>query len=86
MDISTLLHADSIVAVLGLVGILAILFAETGLLIGLVSSHLGLAAEGGTRAVGSATVRAVVNVTVGVLVLDYLVGEVFRRGWPPPPF
>ena len=57
-----------------------------GLLIGLVSSHLGLAAEGGTRAVGSATVRAVVNVTVGLLVLDYLVGEVFRRGWPPPPF
>lgn len=57
-----------------------------GLLIGVVASRLGLATEGGTRAVGGATVRSVVKVTVGVLVSDYLVGEVFRRLWPPPPF
>ena len=57
-----------------------------GLLIGTASSRLGLAAEGGTRAVGSATVRSVVIVTVGVLVTDYLVSEAFRRFWPPPPF
>ena len=35
MDISTLFDAHSIVADLGLIGILAIIFAETGLLIGL---------------------------------------------------
>lgn len=57
-----------------------------GLLVALVASYLGLRTEGGTRAVGSSTVRAVVLVTVGVLICDYLVGEVFRRLWPPPPF
>jgi phospholipid/cholesterol/gamma-HCH transport system permease protein len=57
-----------------------------GLLIGVVASHLGLGTEGGTRAVGGSTVRSVVAVTVGILVLDYLVGELFRRTWPPPPF
>ncbi len=57
-----------------------------GLLIGVAASYLGLSAEGGTRAVGSATVRSVVVVTVGVLVSDYVLGEVFRRAWPPPPF
>jgi phospholipid/cholesterol/gamma-HCH transport system permease protein len=57
-----------------------------GLLIGVAASYLGLSAEGGTRAVGGATVRSVVVVTVGVLILDYIVGEFFRRVWPPPPF
>lgn len=57
-----------------------------GLLIGLVSSYRGLRAEGGTRAVGASTVRAVVVVTVGVLISDYLVGEFFRKIWPPPPW
>jgi phospholipid/cholesterol/gamma-HCH transport system permease protein len=57
-----------------------------GLLIGIVSSYRGLHAEGGTRAVGSSTVRAVVVVTVGILVTDYLVGEAFRHVWPPPPW
>lgn len=57
-----------------------------GLLIGLVSSFLGLRAEGGTRAVGQAAVQAVVIVTVGVLFTDYVVGEFFRKVWPPPPW
>ena len=57
-----------------------------GTLIGLVSCHLGLRTEGGTRAVGSATVQAVVLVTVGVLFVDYAVGELFRKMWPPPPW
>lgn len=57
-----------------------------GLLIGLVSTFLGLQAEGGTRSVGTATVQAVVVVTVGVLFVDYSVGEIFRRVWPPPPW
>lgn len=57
-----------------------------GLHIGLISSYLGLRAEGGTRAVGTATVQAVVLVTVGVLAYDYLVGELFRKVWPPPPW
>lgn len=57
-----------------------------GMLIGTMASYLGLSAEGGTRAVGSATVRTVVIVTVSVLVADYLVSETFRRFWPPPPF
>jgi phospholipid/cholesterol/gamma-HCH transport system permease protein len=56
-----------------------------GLVIGIVSSHLGLKAEGGTRAVGSATVRSVVIITVGVLITDYIVGTLFLRFWPPPP-
>lgn len=60
--------------------------AAFGLLIGLVSSFLGLRAEGGTRAVGEAAVKAVVAVTVGVLFTDYMVGEVFRKIWPPPPW
>jgi len=57
-----------------------------GLLIGVVASHLGLRTEGGTRAVGGSTVRSVVAVTVGILICDYVVGELFRRVWPPPPF
>lgn len=60
--------------------------AAFGLLIGLVSSFLGLRAEGGTRAVGEAAVKAVVAVTVGVLFTDYMVGEIFRKLWPPPPW
>lgn len=60
--------------------------ASFGLLIGLVSTFLGLRTEGGTRAVGASTVQAVVLVTVGVLIVDYSVGEVFRRAWPPPPW
>lgn len=60
--------------------------AAFGLLIGLVSSFLGLEAQGGTRAVGRAAVQAVVVVTVGVLIVDYTVGEVFRRLWPAPPW
>jgi phospholipid/cholesterol/gamma-HCH transport system permease protein len=56
-----------------------------GLLIGVAASYRGLSAEGGTRAVGGATVRSVVVVTVGILVADYLVGEFFRRVWAPPP-
>lgn len=56
-----------------------------GLVIGVVSSHLGLKAEGGTRAVGGATVRSVVIITVGVLITDYIVGAFFLRFWPPPP-
>ena len=54
MDISTLLHADSIVTDLGLVGILAILFAETGLLIGLVFPGDSLLFVAGVAASGSA--------------------------------
>lgn len=60
--------------------------ATFGLLIGLVSSFLGLRASGGTRAVGAAAVQAVVLVTVGVLFADYVVGEIFRKLWPPPPW
>ena len=54
MDISTLLDANSIVADLGLVGILAILFAETGLLVGLVFPGDSLLFVAGVAASGSA--------------------------------
>lgn len=60
--------------------------AAFGLLIGLVSSFLGLRTVGGTRSVGNAAVKAVVLVTVGVLFTDYIVGEIFRKLWPPPPW
>lgn len=60
--------------------------AAFGMIIGLVSSFLGLRAEGGTRAVGAATVQAVVVVTVSVLFTDYTIGELFRKIWPPPPW
>jgi len=60
--------------------------AAFGLLIGLVSSWLGLRTTGGTRAVGASTVQAVVTVTVGVLMVDYAIGEFFRKIWPPPPW
>lgn len=60
--------------------------ASFGLMIGLIPSFLGLQTEGGTRAVGGATVRAVVFVTVGVLILTYSVGEFFRQVWPPTPW
>lgn len=60
--------------------------AAFGLLIGLVSSFLGLRTVGGTRSVGNAAVKAVVLVTVGVLFADYVVGEIFRKIWPPPPW
>lgn len=75
--------------VLGVREILPNLFVKPamfGLLIGLVSCYLGLRTEGGTRAVGSSTVRSVVMVTVGVLTTDYLIGEFFRAVWPPPPW
>jgi membrane-associated protein len=54
MNISTLLDANSIVADLGLVGILAILFAETGLLVGLVFPGDSLLFVAGVAASGSA--------------------------------
>jgi membrane-associated protein len=54
MNISTLLDANSIVADLGLAGILAILFAETGLLIGLVFPGDSLLFVAGVAASGSA--------------------------------
>ena len=54
MNISTLLDANSIVADLGLVGILAILFAETGLLVGLVFPGDSLLCVAGVAASGSA--------------------------------
>lgn len=57
-----------------------------GFLIGVLSCNSGLAAQGGTSAVGRATVRAVVQVTVAVIVADYLSGRVIRYVWPPPPF
>lgn len=54
MNISTLLDANSIVADLGLAGILAILFAETGLLVGLVFPGDSLLFVAGVAASGSA--------------------------------
>lgn len=54
MDISTLFDPNSIVADLGLIGILAILFAETGLLIGLAFPGDSLLFIAGLAASGSA--------------------------------
>jgi membrane-associated protein len=54
MDIGTLFDAKSIVADLGLIGILAILFAETGLLIGLAFPGDSLLFIAGLAASGSA--------------------------------
>lgn len=54
MDISNLFHADRIVADLGLIGILAILFAETGLLVGLAFPGDSLLFIAGLAASGSA--------------------------------
>lgn len=54
MNISTLLDANSIVADLGLAGILAILFTETGLLVGLVFPGDSLLFVAGVAASGSA--------------------------------
>ena len=36
MDLSTLFDADAVVSTLGLIGVLGIIFMETGLFIGLV--------------------------------------------------
>ncbi len=55
MDISTLFHPESIIADLGLIGILAILFAETGLLIGLAFPGDSLLFIAGIAASGSAS-------------------------------
>jgi membrane-associated protein len=54
MDIGTLFDPNSIVADLGLIGILAILFAETGLLIGLAFPGDSLLFIAGLAASGSA--------------------------------
>ena len=54
MDISTLFDPNSIVADLGLIGILAILFAETGLLVGLAFPGDSLLFIAGLAASGSA--------------------------------
>ncbi len=54
MDIGTFFHAKSIVADLGLIGILAILFAETGLLVGLAFPGDSLLFLAGLAASGSA--------------------------------
>lgn len=54
MDISSLFDPNSIVADLGLIGILAILFAETGLLIGLAFPGDSLLFIAGLAASGSA--------------------------------
>ena len=54
MNISTLLDANLVVADLGLAGILAILFAETGLLIGLIFPGDSLLFVAGVAASGSA--------------------------------
>lgn len=86
---STTFFFNQAFLVLGVVEIVPNLFVKPamfGLLIGLVSCYLGLGTEGGTRAVGSSTVRSVVMVTVGVLTTDYLIGEFFRAVWPPPPW
>jgi len=55
MDISSLFDAKSIVADLGLIGILAILFSETGLLIGLAFPGDSLLFIAGLAASGSAS-------------------------------
>lgn len=57
-----------------------------GFLIGTLACSSGLAARGGTTAVGLATVRAVVQVTVAIIVADYFAGRFIRWAWPPPPF
>ncbi len=54
MNISTLFDANSIVADLGLAGILGILFAETGLLVGLIFPGDSLLFVAGVAASGSA--------------------------------
>ena len=54
MDIGTLFDPNSIVADLGLIGILAILFAETGLLVGLAFPGDSLLFIAGLAASGSA--------------------------------
>jgi phospholipid/cholesterol/gamma-HCH transport system permease protein len=43
-----------------------------GLLIPLVASHMGLATRGGAEGVGQYTTRAVVTMTLGVLIMDAL--------------
>ena len=67
MNLSTLFDAHSIVADLGLAGILAILFAETGLLIGLFFPGDSLLFIAGIAASGSAEKILGTHISVGAL-------------------
>ena len=67
LDLATLFDANSIVADLGLAGILAILFAETGLLIGLFFPGDSLLFIAGIAASGSAEKILGTHISVGAL-------------------
>jgi membrane-associated protein len=67
MDLATLFDAHSIVADLGLAGILAILFAETGLLIGIFFPGDSLLFIAGISASGSAEKILGTHISVGAL-------------------
>lgn len=67
MDLATLFDAHSIVADLGLAGILAILFAETGLLIGLFFPGDSLLFVAGIAASGSAEKILGIHISVSAL-------------------
>ena len=67
MDMATLFDAHSIVADLGLAGILAILFAETGLLIGLFFPGDSLLFVAGIAASGSAEKILGTHISVSAL-------------------
>ena len=67
MDMATLFDAHSIVADLGLAGILAILFAETGLLIGIFFPGDSLLFIAGISASGSAEKILGTHISVGAL-------------------
>ena len=67
MNLSTLFDAHSVVADLGLAGVLAILFAETGLLIGLFFPGDSLLFIAGIAASGSAEKILGTHISVGAL-------------------